>query len=352
MILTIVVFLLILSVLVLAHELGHFATAKWCGVKVEEFGMGFPPRLFSIQRGETVYSLNAIPFGGFTKLLGEEDPSASRSFASKSHACRFLILVAGSIMNLLLPVLLFTISFMVPHDIAYETVSISQVAAESPAQVAGIEAGDRLLKIDNHDIKNRGNVAYYIQLKLGSTVDFLIQKSDGSEEIYTLKPRWAPPPGEGATGIMIAGADTVYTKESLPFWEAIPQASVHSWEIIVLFRNEITKWFVGSSAPQLSGPIGIAQLTGEVVKGGVSPVLELAALISISLGIFNLLPIPGLDGGRILFVALEWFRRGKRISPQKEGLVHTIGFIMLLALIIVISYFDVIRLISGESLIP
>src|SRR4030042_3072392 len=138
MILTIVVFLLILSVLVLAHELGHFATAKWCGVKVEEFGMGFPPRLFSIQRGETVYSLNAIPFGGFTKLLGEEDPSASRSFASKSPACRFLILVAGSIMNLLLPVLLFTISFMVPHDIAYETVSISQVAAESPAQVAGI----------------------------------------------------------------------------------------------------------------------------------------------------------------------------------------------------------------------
>lgn len=351
MILTIVVFLIILSVLVFVHELGHFATAKWFGVKVEEFGLGYPPRLFSIKRGETIYSINAIPFGGFTKLLGEEDPTKPRSFASKSRGARFIILMAGSIMNLLLPVLLFTASFTIPHEVIQEKVIISQVAENSPAKEAGIEPGDIILKMDNKTIRNRSNVSYYVQLNLGSKIDFLIQKFDGSIMTYSIIPRWKPPPGQGATGIMLSGEDTKIQKESLPLWEAIPQSFVHSYEIIKLFRNEIVKWLIGSSTPQLAGPIGIAQLTGEVVKGGFAPVLEFTSLLSISLGIFNLFPIPGLDGGRIIFVIIEWLRRGKRISPKKENLVHTIGFVLLIVLILVISYFDIIRLISGENII-
>jgi len=352
MLLTILVFAAILIVLVLTHEFGHFITAKLCKVKVEEFGIGFPPRIFGIKRGETVYSINAIPIGGFTKLLGEEDPSTPGSLASKSIAVRTLVLSAGSLLNILLPVLLFTISFMIPHNVTMEKVMIKEVAVESPAQAAGIQAGDRILKVDQHTIKNRGDLSYQIQLNLGQEIALTVQKPDFAEKTVLVQPRWNPPQGQGATGVMLESADASIVSESMPFWEAVPNGFVHCWEILVLFRNEVTSWFIRSTAPQLAGPIAIAQLTGQVIEAGVSPVLEFAALISINLGIFNLLPFPGLDGGRLIFVFLEWIRRGKKISPQKEGLVHMIGFFALIALILVISYFDVARLISGESLLP
>lgn len=352
MILTIVVFIALLILLILTHELGHFAAAKLSKVKVEEFGIGFPPRLFSFKRGETVYSINAIPFGGFTKLLGEEDPSVPGSLASKSIPARILVLSAGSLLNILLPVLLFSISFMIPHDVTMEKVIIKEVAAESPAQISGIAAGDRILEIGNHYIKNRGDVSYNIQLNLGSEITMLIQKPDSSEKTVLVKPRWNPPQGQGATGIVLSGVDTTTASESMPFWQAVPASITHSWEILILFKNEAVSWFVRSTAPKLAGPIAIAQLTGEVIKAGISPLLEFTALISINLGIFNLLPFPGLDGGRLIFVFLEWFRRGKRISPQKEGLVHLIGFMALIVLILVISYFDIARIIQGESLLP
>lgn len=352
MLLTIVIFLIILSILVLAHELGHFSTAKLFGVKVEEFGLGFPPRIFGFRKGETVYSINAIPLGGFTKMLGEEDPKYPGSLASKSHAVRFLVLSAGSIINILLPILLFSISIMIPHDTTLEKVVIEEVAQESPAQQAGIEAGDIILKIDNHTIKNRGEVGYRIQLKLGSEVNILLQKTDASQKEITITPRWKPPAGQGAIGIMITGIDSTLSRESYPFWEAIPSGASKCWEILILFRNEVVGWFIKGTSPQFTGPVGIAQLTGEVAKSGVSPLLEFASLISISLGIFNLFPFPGLDGGRLVFVALEWVRRGKRIPPKKEGLVHFVGFAMLITLILVITYFDVLRIIQGGNLLP
>lgn len=352
MILTILVFAAILILLVLTHEFGHFITAKLCKVKVEEFGIGFPPRLWGFKKGETLYSINAIPIGGFTKLLGEEDPSEPGSLASKSIPVRILVLGAGSLLNILLPVLLFTISFMIPHNVTMEKVMITEVAAGSPAQAAGIETGDRVLKIDDKSVNNRGELSYQIHLSLGEATTMLIQKPDNTEKTVAVIPRWNPPQGQGATGVTLGSADATVVSQSQPFWEAVPSGVVHCWEILVLFRNEVIGWFVTSSAPQLAGPIAIAQLTGQVVEAGVSPVLEFAALISINLGVFNLLPFPGLDGGRLIFVFLEFFRRGKKISAKKEGLVHMIGFFALIALIIVISYFDIARLISGESLLP
>lgn len=352
MILTIIAFIIILSVLVLVHEFGHFITAKSSGIVVEEFGLGFPPRIFGIKRGQTIYSLNAIPFGGFTKMLGEEDPAYPGSFASKSRWVRFLVLIAGSLMNILLPIVLFTLSAIIPHNMVMEKVQITDIAPGSPAQIAGIESGDILLKINNRDMDNRGLVGYNIQLNLGKPVNLLLQKPEGTEKEVTVIPRWKPPEGEGSIGIMIDGIDSRIERVSTPFWEAIPNSVVRCWEILVLLRNEIMGWFIKGAAPQVSGPIGIAQLTGEFVKAGISPLIEFAALISISLGVFNLLPFPGLDGGRILFVGLEWIRRGKRVSPKHEGLIHTIGFIVLIMLILVISYFDVIRIIGGGSILP
>jgi regulator of sigma E protease len=352
LLITIVAFILILSVLVLAHEFGHFISAKAFGVKVEEFAIFMPPKIYSFKRGETTYTINAIPFGGYTKMLGEVDPNFPRSLASKSHAIRFIILASGAIMNVLLPILLFAISFMIPHAQIIEQVQISQVAIDSPAQAAGLEIGDTILKINNNVINNRGDLSYFVELDLGSKVNMLIKKSDQTEKVVTLVPRWKPPAGQGAIGIEMQGVDTKSVTTSMPFWEAFPQGAVHSWQIIVLTKNAFEQSFIAGTVPQFTGPIGVAQLTGEVVQAGITPLLEFAAIISISLGIFNLFPIPGLDGGRILFVVIEWFRRGKRISPEKEGLVHTIGFILLIVLLIVISYFDIMRIISGTGIGP
>ena len=352
MLVTIVVFIIMLSLLVLVHELGHFTTAKLSKIKVEEFGMGFPPRIFGIRRGETIYSLNAIPFGGFTKMLGEEDPTYPGSLASKSHATRFMVLAAGSVMNILLPIVLFSISLMIPHDVRIETVQIQEVAIDSPAQHAGISVGDTVLKINDRQIKSRIDVSYMIQLNLGSTVDMLIQKPDGTQKEITVTPRWKPPQGQGATGIILAGINTSTIRESSPFWEAIPAGAQKCWEVLILFRNEVAGWFIKGTSPQLTGPIGIAQLTGEVAKSGISSLLEFASLISISLGVFNLFPFPGLDGGRLVFVIIEWFRRGKRISPKKEGFIHLAGFVVLLMLIIFVTYFDILHIIQGESILP
>jgi regulator of sigma E protease len=349
--LTIVSFIGILIVLVFAHEFGHFITAKLAKVKVEEFGIGFPPRIISFKRGETTYSLNAIPLGGFTKMLGEEDPTLPGSLASKSIPIRFLVLSAGSLMNILLPILLLSASFMIPHDMVLEKVQVEEVASGSPAQIAGIEPGDTILAINDHTIRNRGDVGYFIQLNLGSEINMQLQSGEGQQEV-SLRPRWNPPEGQGATGITITGVDSTIIRESYPIWKAMPSSIVHCWQILVLFRNEVVGWFISGTVPQVTGPIGIAELTGEMAKAGLSPLLEFAALISINLAIINLLPFPGLDGGRLIFVALEWVRRGKRISPKREGLVHLIGFALLILLIIVISYYDIANIIHGESALP
>jgi regulator of sigma E protease len=349
---TIVSFVGILIVLVFAHEFGHFITAKLARVKVQEFGIGFPPRIVSFKRGETTYSINAIPLGGFTKMVGEEDPTLPGSLASKSIPVRILVLSAGSLMNILLPILLFSISFMIPHDMILEKVQVEEVAAGSPAQIAGMEPGDIILEVNGHTIRNRGDVGYFIQLYLGSTINILLQTDQITPQEVNLTPRWNPPEGQGATGIVITGIDSTTVRESEPIWKAVPSSIVHCWQILVLFRNEVVGWFVGGTPPQVTGPIGIAQITGEIAQAGISPLLEFAALISINLAIINIFPFPGLDGGRLIFVFLEWVRRGKRISPKREGMVHLIGFAVLLLLIIVVSYFDVAHIIHGDSILP
>ena len=351
-IITTLIFLGVLAVLIITHELGHFATAKAFGVRVDEFGLGFPPRLISVKRGETRYSLNAIPLGGFTKMAGEEDPKVPRSLASKGIGTRLIVLSAGSIMNALLPILLFSIAFMVPHDMVTGEVLVKEVAPNSPAAAAGIEAGDIVLSINNKPVHNIGDLHRYIHLNLGKEVDLVVRHSDATIDEVQVIPRWKPPEGQGAMGIAISMLNPTVVSQSEPFWRAIPMGASECIETFVLFKNEILRWFIGATPPQVAGPVGIAQLTGEVAKAGISPLLEFTGFISINLAIINIFPLPALDGGRIVFVLLEWVRRGKRISPRTEGLVHAIGFAMLMAAMVAIAYQDVIRIISGESLIP
>lgn len=352
-VLTILAFFGVLAIVIVAHELGHFATAKACGVKVEEFGLGYPPRLFGIKRGETVYSLNAIPLGGFTKMAGEEDPKVERSLASKGVGTRLLVLSAGSLMNAILPFLLLSIAFMVPHDVWIGQVTVDEVAENSPAAIAGVRAGDTIISINDKPIDNTGDLSRYIQLNLGGEITMLVEHDDANQEEVKLSPRWRPPEGEGAIGVAVITKDPIVESQSEPFWRAIPMGVGQTIETMVLFKNGILSLFIGTATVGgVAGPVGIAQITGEVAKAGISPLLEWTAFFSLNLAILNLLPLPALDGGRIAFVLLEWVRRGKRISPKREGLVHLIGFAMLMAFILAVTFQDIMRIISGESIIP
>ncbi|MBN1189847.1 MAG: RIP metalloprotease RseP [Dehalococcoidales bacterium] len=351
---SIIAFVVILVVLVIAHELGHFLTAKARGVGVIEFGLGFPPRIWGIKKGETLYSINALPLGGFVKLAGEEDPKVNRSLAGKGYGTRILVLSAGSLMNILLPIVLFSIAFMLPHNIYTAPVTIEDVAPGSPAAYAGIEAGDTIISINGNQINNSTDVRRWIQLNLGKEITMTLKRADSSEHIAIVTPRWNPPSGQGSVGILMAALTEppVVTSISEPIWKAVPMGVTECWQTLVLFKNEIIHWIIGATTPQVTGPVGMAQLTGEVVQAGFSPLLEFAAFISINLGIVNLLPLPALDGGRIIFVLLEMVRGGRRVSPRTEGLIHAIGFMLLIGLMVLVTFGDIANIVTTGSAIP
>jgi regulator of sigma E protease len=344
---TIIAFILVFSGIILAHELGHFVTAKLAGVKVEEFGLGYPPRIFGIKHGETVYSINWLLIGGFTKMSGEEDPSAPRSLASKSKATRALVLSAGAIVNALLPFILFSVAYMIPHTIVTEQVTVQEVATASPAEAVGIAPGDIILSVNGHAIQNVNDLARYIEIYLGRSTTLGIETPQGTDETVTVVPRWKPPAGQGAIGITMEEVNPVTTKHGENFFRSISLGVTETFQTMVLFKNSILSLFVGTSQLQLTGPVGIAQMTGEAAQAGVSPLLEFAGFLSLSVAIMNILPLPALDGGRLAFVFLEWVRGGKRVSPKTENTVHLIGFMLLILLAIVVTYGDITRIIHG-----
>lgn len=384
----------ILAFLVLIHELGHFATAKWFGIEVMEFGFGFPPRIFGIRYRGTLYSLNLIPLGGFVRMLGEEDPTHPKSFARQTVGKRAVVLVAGSFMNLLLPVVIFTVLFMLPHDaLIGGEVLVSGVAPGSPAQEAGLRGGDTILSVDGERIISPDDLAGAIKDKRGQPVELSVRRGSlvtglgfspefMSIESLTLVPRVDPPNlkvvetvtdptreaglrearrydaslrigdtmAQKAIGVRIGLANPKFGKTTDPIWTAFPKSFQTIWDVLSFTWDGISQGVSTQSNPGLAGPVGIAQVTGEVVdRFGVSLVFQLTALLSISLGIVNILPIPALDGGRLMFVIIEWLRRGRRISLQREGLAHLVGFGILIVFIVVLSYSDIVRIINGES---
>lgn len=357
-------FALLIVILVVVHELGHFLTAKLAGVKVLEFGIGYPPRLWAFRRGETEYSLNLLPLGGFVRLLGEEDPSDPRSLAAKPRPVRLMVLAAGSFMNFILPFVLFSIAFMIPHEVPVGRPKIVGVAPDSPAATAGLREGDIIYRVADRDIENLNDLYAAIRLNFGREIPVTVKRQppagqgliEGADErgFVTTKVyvRWTPPPGQGPTGIQIAPQYPFTDTVAEPVWEAIPHGIRQTFDVLVLTRNEIIFRLKNREAPALSGPVGIAQATGETVEqAGWQSLFELGAVLSINLAILNILPIPMLDGGRILFVIVEILRGGRRIAPRKEALVHLIGFIVLLSLVAIISYYDILRIIRGDSVL-
>ncbi len=351
MLLTIVVGIVVLSVLVLVHELGHFIAAKATHCYVEEFGLGFPPRIWGKKWGETIYSINWIPFGGFNKIAGEVDPAVPRALAARSHAVRALVISGGIVMNLLLPFLLMIIAYMVPHNVVDGTVVVKEVAAASPAEMSGIEVGDTILTVNGNEINSVGDLSRYIQLKLDTEIDITVEHAGAATETVTLVPRSRPPEGQGAIGVLSETVDPVIVSESLPLWRAIPKGISSVWETLILYKNGIIGMITGAVPATLTGPIGVVQYAGEVAQYGISPVLELAAVISIALAVTQLIPFPALDGSHLLFIAIEWVRRGKRISTRIQTVIQSAGFFILIGLMIVLTYQDIVRWVTGGSLL-
>ena len=355
-------FLLILIALVMAHEAGHFFTAKAFGIYVHEFGLGFPPRVAAFKYGETEYSLNWLPIGGFVRLEGEEQSEHPRSLSVRPRWQRLIVLASGAVVNLILPVFLFALALSFPHEVAVGRASISTVVPDSPAEAAGLQEGDVIYTIAGRDTLNVAEASRYIRLNVGSTVDIRVRR-DGEFITIPVDARRSPPVGQGPTGISIAPA--VVAPDGRPFtetvaqppWESIPNGFRQTWDTLILAQNEIRGWFDGGggSGPQFAGPIGIGQTVGEVARSqetasdAVSPLLELAALLSINLGILNLLPLPMLDGGRIFFLLVEIVRGGKRIAPEKEAIVHMAGFVLFISFALVITFIDISRIANGES---
>jgi len=357
---TILIFIITLSILVLVHELGHFLMAKKMGVKVEEFGIGLPPKIFGIKKGETLYSVNLLPIGGFVKLFGEEYDElhsrgqarlsqTNRMFVNKKPWQKTLIVLGGVIGNFLLGWLIF--SFLVTQGVPVPTnkVIVEKVTKNSPAAVAGLKEKDVISKLilQNNSINLTSSNTLIEETKksAGKTIKLLVQRNDQQLTIILI-PRKNPPKGEGPLGIAI----TSFIEKKYPWYSAPYYGLVEAFNITNKIASELGKMFFAFITFQkqnvdVAGPVGIANLAGQAFKFGRNAFLEFLALLSLNLAIMNILPFPALDGGRLVFVLYEGLTK-KKPNKNIEKYTNLIGFIALLSLAALITINDVVKLIK------
>jgi regulator of sigma E protease len=355
MLLTIIIFIIILGIIILIHELGHFIAGKLAGVKVEEFALGFPPKLISIKRGETKYSLNLIPFGGYVRLLGEDGKSHDpRSFSEQSKGKRFWIIISGVLGNFILAWVAIMLSFYLhaaplvtnPENYGgkgYDTkIFIAQVMKDSPAEKSDLKFGDIILAADGTTFQNVNDFQEFTKKSIGQTINFQIKRGDAQIQKNI---RLRSDPEKGALGVVV----TEDSKIQYPWWKVPFISFIETGKtfgiIIKLFANLIKDLFVtGKVSADVAGPVGIYNLTGQAIALGFLFLLKFIALLNINIGILNLLPFPALDGGRLIFLGIEFLRRGKKISSKIENAIHSAGFVILIVLLILITYRDIIKL--------
>lgn len=355
LVLTIVVFAVLLLALVLVHEWGHFIAAKKAGCRVEEFGFGFPPRLFSFMWHDTRYSFNLLPLGGFVKIEGEDMQDAApgpTSFSSKSAGWRILILSAGVIMNIVLAWVLLSVQAGVgmPTLVTAENEGeltdlkayVLDVSENSPAAEAGILSLDRIVKIQATLNPTIAQVQAEITQAQGSEITLEVERQ-GSHKTITATPRENPPAGEGPLGVSLAAAGLTRSAWWQAPWIGLQRTGQMLVAIVAQFASILHRLATsGSVGETLTGPIGIAVYTNEATKMGLPYILEFGALISLNLALINILPLPALDGGRILFVVLEKIA-GRRFPGKIEQITHTVGFVLLILLMVAITFRDVQR---------
>jgi regulator of sigma E protease len=342
----------IFALLVLVHELGHFLTAKWAGIRVDEFAIGFPPRLARVTRGETTYSINLLPIGGYVRMPGENGETTDehgnpdpRTFGAKPAGKRAIVLVAGVTMNVILAIVLFTLAEAIGQVTPSSYVTVE---SGSPAQAAGIHTGDHVVAIDGTAVKTFDDLikATTDAINAGVKADpkaktvaipVTVQRA-GSPQSVVLTVN-ANVSGTAHLGVSTDPAHGITTPH--PLWEA-PGRGVQD---IGSFFQSIYQLIRGQIPFQLSGPVGIVQQTGQIAATvpivGWYWLIYLAGLLSLNLAVVNLLPVPGLDGGRLLLIGIEVLRRGKRLTPEREALVNLIGMGALLFLVLIVTFHDV-----------
>ncbi len=386
----------VFGLLVLVHEFGHFIAAKWAGIRVEEFGLGFPPAVISVRKRDqggwevmwfgrgrdtdatstqnpftgtsggtsqgatathhTIYSLNLLPIGGFVRMPGEtgdaydaEGRYDPQSFAAKSAGKRIIVLCAGVVMNVILASVLFTIAYGLGEPTVPAV--IDSVQPGSPAQQAGIRSGDTILAVNGTPVKlfddMRTAVGKAIAGAKGNeqTVPVTLSvKHHGDTAAQDIKvdARVHPGPNQGALGV--TGRMVLV---SSPLWQAPFKGIALTYTTTRQYIVAIGQMITGAIQPQLAGPVGIAKITGDVAQSvpsyGWWPLLSLTSILSLNLAIFNILPFPALDGGRVVLVFIELLRGGKRLKPEREGLINFIGLAALLLLLVVVTVSDVVH---------
>jgi regulator of sigma E protease len=339
-------FLPILSLMMFVHELGHFITARLAGITVQEFGFGLPPRLFGIRRGGVIYSINLIPFGAFVKMLGEEDPTAPGSFASKSLGIRAIVLAAGSAMNFALAVIAFSLVYIVgvPRLSAEGPVELGGIAPESPAAAAGLLQGDVIVGVGGQPT-NVGTFRDLTQQNLDRPMPLDVRRGDQQLQV-TVTPRSNPPENQGAIGVILDANEIARLAPHVAIASGFEQ-TVRAIGATLMIPKLLIDGAIQPADARLIGLPNMARLTSEAVDYAVDtgfwyPVFILTGLFSAGLSIANLLPIPALDGGRLFFVALEWIR-GRRVPPEREAAYHFVGIVVLLTLMAIITFNDFLQ---------
>ncbi len=353
MFISILTFVVVLSVLVIVHELGHFLAAKKVGIWVEEFGLGLPPRIFGKKIGETIYSVNWFPFGGFVRMHGEDGSSKikkDRAFILKPKSQRLFVVTAGVLMNFALAIVIFSVVYFftgVPRDT--KIVRVVDVLPGSPAQEAGILKDDILVKVDDRLIDNTSSFVSYIDSKKGEKVSLVVKR--GSEDLsLKVVPRVAPPENEGPLGVVISSTEIYYPPVwQRPFYGAfygVKEAIFWGKNIALSLGNMIVGLFRGDIPKDVSGPVGIFAITTQAAKLGIFTLLNFVGILSLNLAILNILPFPALDGGRLFFIIFEMIFK-KRVPEKIESTIHMVGMAFLLLLLIAITIFDFKRLMAA-----
>jgi regulator of sigma E protease len=353
--LAIPLFLVMFTAIIAVHEFGHYITARLLGMRVLEFAFGFPPRIFAIRRGGIDYSVNAIPFGGFVRILGQDDFSIEQrgagepgSFTSKSWWAQAIVLAAGVTMNFILAIVVLTAAFMIGTEASAGIVRVEEVSAGSPAEAAGIQPGDLVRTIDGKAITRTSELQTHVYGNAGKEVAIVLEREDRAVGPIKIVPRAMPPENEGPLGVRLSEVTTPPTALSPP--QAFVQAMRLTGDVVVQIAELPAQLFARPAGqpgpPPVGGPIEILRVTALVSQAGLSAFLKLVGVISVNLGVLNIIPFPGLDGGRLFFVLLSAALR-RRISPQVEAAIHAVGFILLLGLLIVVSVADIRRAAGG-----
>lgn len=359
----ILTFIIVLVALIVVHEFGHFIVAKWSKMRVDEFGLGYPPKLWGKKIGETEYTLNALPFGGFVKIYGEDSDESTedsaRAFTNRPRILQALTLIAGVAMNVLVAwlLLLIVLTSGAPRALTPEQVpnavnpelTVTYVVPGTPADDAGLKAGDVLLEGSYGDTSfNNSNVDEFVTFVGGATdteVSLVVGRGNEQKEL-AITPEEGIVEGQGAIGVGLAVVGSI----ELPLHETLVESVVVTGILLKDIAIGITTFLFqavtfSADFSQVAGPIGIAGVVADAGENGIIPLLSLTALISLNLAVINLLPVPALDGGRLLFVAIEAIIR-KPIPASVAQTANTIGFLLLILLMIVVSISDIGKLLG------